>query len=236
MDKHINVIPNISSIKNKKKVTIDPDVDFIMNKDKSDDVDIMKLSHKPTIEEQKTKGGAKKKWPLKIIGLIVVIVMLVIVLVFYVLKYNSGLNKPKTEKLQNPPEPRLKQYTQQTEKFDNSSIPQPSKKELLSTLKKLESIKEVNENDSDSDSDGNEDKTPPKKILTKSTKLSNDVKKGISLNNKPKVARNMNKEIIENQENDMDGKDEEDKQDNELANKFYNQLQNNIDDDDDETK
>jgi hypothetical protein len=60
MDKHINVIPNISSSNNKKKVNIDPDVDFIMNKGKSDDDDIMKINHKPTIEEQKTGGDTKK--------------------------------------------------------------------------------------------------------------------------------------------------------------------------------
>jgi hypothetical protein len=227
MDKHINVIPNISSSNNKKKVNIDPDVDFIMNKGKSDDDDIMKINHKPTIEEQKTGGDTKKKWPWKIIGLAVVIVILVIALVFYVLKYNSNIDKPKVEKLENPPEPVLKQYTQQTEKFDNNTIPQPSKNELLSTLKKLESIKEVTENDDDSDDD-----EPPKKIVANNIKLSKDVKKGISLKNKPKVNSNMNKEIIETQETDMDGKDDEDAQDNELANKFYNQLQDNIDNDD----
>ena len=248
MDNHINVVPNISMIgNNKKKVSKDPDVEFIINKDKSDDIDIMKLNHNPTIEEQETKKLPKKKWSWKVIGLIVVIVILAIALVWYVLKYNSKIIPVK--KLQLPPEPRLKQYTRQTEDLSSNKLSkdnftsQPSKNELLNTLKKLESIKEIDADDSDSGSENDnevENKPPDKKILTESkskkTKLSNDVKKGIALTNKPKVSSKMNKEIIENQETEMDGEDDDDEQDNALANKFYNQLQNNIDNEDDESE
>jgi hypothetical protein len=232
---HIEVIPNIL-LNDKKGSTnskpIDPDVEMILN-DTNDNLDIMTLKHKPTKEEtNESKAGDNsddpKPYSWLIIGLSILVIILIIAIVWYVLKDNKKaleiprailqpshpmnnfnhpmhpMNRPQTESL--PHNPHFMPRTQtQSNNPKKSNVKNPSKEELLKTLNKLNTIPEE-----------------PKieEVLEK------------ALNKKEKPKERINEKIIKEQEQENDGDDDVDEQDDELAKKFYDKLQQNIDNDD----
>ena len=136
----VQVLPNLSNSRSSRRremprepvkmPSIDPDVEAI-TKPKKSILDIMGLKHEPTDEESKSKKedtkDTKDKYPWLLIALAVVVVLLIIVLVWYVLRENENNEKslipkeimqpfrqafPQPQKPQQPSPP-PQQYQQQ---------------------------------------------------------------------------------------------------------------------------
>jgi hypothetical protein len=201
---------------------VDPDVELVLNID--DNLDIMGLNHKPTKEES-TDENKNKPYSWLLIGLAILVIILIIAIVWYVLKDNKKdcLKIPDkilqpaihpVHNFQHPLHPVNRpqmENLQANAKFmpshsntNPSNVKNPSKDELLKTLSKLNTIPEEPKIDEVLDQTLN--KKEPKKTRT-------------------------NEKIIKTQEQETNGEDEEDEQDVELAKKFYNTLQQNIEND-----
>lgn len=238
MSKHIEVVPNI--LLNKKTTNnkvnnpkpSDPDVDFILND--GDNLDIMNLKHKPTNEE-KEKKEKEQKYSWLIIGLAVLVIILLIAIVWYVLKDNiikeepkkipDGILQPGVHPSYNFKHPMHPINRPQMENLpinanfmnrSNNVNQQPSKEDLLSTLNKLKPIPE---------------ESSIEEIKEDTSKKLKPSKKQDKKQDKKNTDERVNTKIIENQEQENDGVDDDDEADNELAKKFYDKLQQNIDND-----
>lgn len=233
---HISVFPKLKpSIRNTNPTQFDPDVEAILNPkmQKIDNIDILKMPHEPTEEEQNNSESKQKdsQWPWLIIILAFIIVVLVIFIVWYVLKTNDESTPPP-----NIPRSVIHPNIPQHNQFYNNQMPvhpvhnymhplqpnnrpqtenlpiqtksiskkQPTKKELMQTLNKM-TLKPIIED---------ENKSDDKKIL------------------KPSKSQNFLAGKSQTTEQENDGVDDEDIQDSELASKFYQNLQQNIDNDD----
>lgn len=234
MSTHINIVPKLSSnnkhlSKHLEKKT-DPDVNNILSKD---EIDIMGMKHEPTDEEKTSITNQSKSYSWLIIGLVIVVVILIIGIAWYVLKDNKKcknipnisseairpnihpayqyghpmhpINRPQTENLPISTNSMPKRELSQN-KFSQPK-PQPTKQELMSTLNRLNSIEEVNE---ESDEESSCDKI-------------------VEIKEKKKLKLSKSKNKLK----DKPPKEEENAEDDVLANNFYNKLQENLEDDED---
>jgi hypothetical protein len=246
---------------NTKFVPTDPDVDLILNpKTAKKNIDVLNMKHEPTEEEQSmnntdtNKKSSESSYSWLIIILAIIVVILVIIIVWYVLKTNEENSEPiipkpggipnniiqpnminpnqisqpsrlyqqfpqapsqfihPSQQFSHPMHPNNRPQTEnlpvQTKSIPKPSPPtnkssQPTKKELMATLNqmKLEPISEEEE----------EKEKPKEKKLTPK---------------KPTASESQLSTEVEN-----DGVDGNDEQDEKLANTFYRNLQQNIDND-----
>ena len=254
---HINVFPKLNSgEKNKnnniKSVPIDPDVDLILNtKIAKKNIDVLNMKHEPTEEEQSTnntdtnKKSSESSYSWLIIILAIIVVILVIIIVWYVLKTNeenseSIILKPggipnniiqphminpnqvsqpshisqqfihPSQQFSHPMHPNNRPQTEnlpvQIKSIPKPSAPtnkssQPTKKELMATLNQMK-LEPISE---EKEEKPKEKKLTPKKPTASESQLSTEV--------------------------ENDGVDGNDEQDEKLANTFYRNLQQNIDND-----
>jgi len=237
MSTHINVVPKLSS--NNKHLTkhlekpADPDVNNGLSKD---EMNVMEMKHEPTDEEKSSIKKKTKPYSWLIIGLAIVVVLLIIGIAWYVLRDNKDkkspniplevvrpnvhpayqynhpmhpINRPQTENLPINTNSMPRQSTSQSRAPQPN--PQPTKQELMATLNRLNSIEEVNE---ESGVESNDKSTCERIVEIKE-------KKKI----KPSKAKNKLKE------NPPEEGEEYNAEDDALANKFYNKLQEKLEDD-----
>jgi hypothetical protein len=251
IEPHINVFPKIkSNIRNVNLASLDPDVESVLNSKMSKkNLDILKMKHEPTEEEQinDTSKQVESPYSWLIITLAIVIIVLIIGIAWYVLKANEDCVQPPNipnniiqpnmiqpnmmqpnmmqpnniiqypqmrqhpaQNFSHPLHPNNRPQTEnlpiQTKSMNTQQNKQPTKKELIATLNKLELDPIIEE-------------------VVVSTNNANE--KTINPNKK-------NNSLSESQlttERENDGADEADAQDSELATTFYNNLQQNIDND-----
>lgn len=239
---HINILPqlNRSSQKLHKQEQIDPDVENILKK--QNDIDIFGSSQptkeeniNDTTKENSSSSSESRTW--LIIILAVIVVILIIVIVWYVLRETEEtVNHPQTVPL-NVIKPGGKQhnitpaqYNQMMGSHPIQNITHPShpynrpQVEQLQPQSQMANIPKVQKEQPTKDdllSTLNQLKLKP--IPEEPLKEEESVKK---VNTSEQKIQQVNDE----QENA--GKDDNDEQDQAIANKFYNNLQKNIEDED----
>lgn len=226
MDKHIDVFPKISGLTKKK----DPDVDLILGCDQKDNLNIMDLQHEPTKEEKAQENNPPSQpWSWVIITLAIIVIVLIIVIVWYVLKENEECNTSypnmvprqiiRPNQMYNPIHPAYQfnhpMHPINRPQMENLPINTASMNEQKIPQTKI-----------------NQNKQPSKEELIatlnqmKIEPIEEEPQEKKLKPSKQQVS------IVEQNENDIPGEDKEDEQDEILAQKFYNNLQQNINNDD----
>ena len=232
----INVFPKINSGgmsgigRKSNHPTFDPDVESILNPKKSkSDMDILGMPHEPTSEEQHTdssKSTVESQWSWLIIILAVIVIVLIIFIAWYVLKENDDVNKPPNiprDILHTNPQMNPTMYqnmSNQVHPSQNFSHPlhpnnRPQTENLPIQTKSMSSAPK-----------------PPTKqeLMAALNKMTLDPVKEDEISpisvKTLKPSKKQEKKI-----NMVQGQNDDDQQDNILAGKFYQNLQQNINND-----
>lgn len=230
---HIEILPDLSRLN--KKVNIDPDVDAIINEKNTNNIDILKMSHEPTQEEQDdqllNKTSCKSRWSLLIIILAIIILIIIIIIIWFVLKTNnednSNLNQipkniiqpskvyPNQQHGYSQPHANLHHMNQYNQHPMHPNNMQQTENIQIQTKSMQPSKKDLLN-------------TLHKMKLEPIVETDETEERDPELT--PKTDGQTNKPVIKT-ETESVGEDIEDTQDNKIAKTFYRDLQKNIDND-----
>lgn len=243
---HINVFPKINSGGLGRKgntPTFDPDVETILNpKKQKNNIDILGMQHEPTEEEQNTAGGkstTESQWPWLIIILAIIVIGLIIIIAWYVLKENNECDN----KTPNIPRAIIQPNMQMNPQLNpqlNSAMYHNMYNQMHPSQNFTHPMHPMNRPQTENlpiqtKSMSSSSKTPTKQeLMATLNQMTLEPIKEYETNTKPvktlKPSKKQEKKINTDQE--QNGEDDNDPQDDELASKFYKNLQQNINNDD----